>query len=74
MYVDDFKLAGPAANLKKGRELIGKGKDKLDIGEAGPLDLNLGCKHEREEITVNGRPIVKITYNMEDYFRSIVED
>ena len=54
--------------------MIAEGKDKLDIDKSGPLDLYLGCKHEREEITVNGRSVVKITYNMQDYFRSIVED
>ena len=74
VYVDDFKLAGPSANLKIGWRLIAEGKDKLDIDKAIPLDLYLGCKHEREEITVNGRSVVKRTYNMEDYFKSIVED
>ena len=36
--------------------------------------MYLGCKHEREEKLVNGKPVVTMTYNMEDYFRSIVED
>ena len=44
IYVDDFKLSGPAANLAKGWELI---KDAVDMGDPEPAGLFLGCTHER---------------------------
>ena len=43
IYVDDFKMAGPAGNLQRGWEVIAKG---LKIEPPGPLGLYLGCKHE----------------------------
>ena len=43
IYVDDFKLAGPEGNLKKGWDLISSG---LKIEPPGKLGLYLGCKHE----------------------------
>ena len=63
--VDDFKLAGPAGSLKEGWELISK---YLDVEKPGGLGLYLGCKHEREEMVVDGNPSTVMRYNMEDYF------
>ena len=51
VYVDDFKLAGPARNLKIGWEMI---CDELDVEKPGGLGLYLGCKHEREKKIVDG--------------------
>jgi len=42
IYVDDFKLAGPTENLAEAWELL---KTKITIGETGPVDTYLGCKH-----------------------------
>ncbi len=43
VYVDDFKLSGPQANLVKGWDLIRKG---IATDAPHPMDLFLGCKHE----------------------------
>ena len=71
LYFDDFKLAGPAPNLKIGWEMI---CDELDVEKPGGLGLYLGCKHEKEKKIVDGRTVTSLTYNMEDYFASIVRD
>ena len=42
IYVDDFKLAGPTENLKKGWETI---SSKVDIGSPEPYDRYFGCLH-----------------------------
>ena len=43
MYVDDFKLSGPTANLKKGWELI---RSKIKTEDPTPLGRYLGCDHK----------------------------
>ena len=72
MYVDDFKLSGPAEHLKEGWELIAKG---LKIEAPGPIGLYLGCKHEESMKTLpdTGRQVRVMEYNMEEFLRSCVE-
>jgi len=70
-YVDDFKLAGPLANLKEGWQLI---SSQMDVGGPGGLGLHLGCKHEITKTTVDGNPVTVIEWSMEDYFSAIVKD
>eukprot|EP00972_Heterocapsa_arctica_P112592 16432675-Heterocapsa_arctica.AAC.1 len=43
IYVDDFKLAGPTCNLKKGWSLLMEG---LTIEPPTPVGVYLGCGHE----------------------------
>ena len=45
VYVDDFKMAGPSSNLKKGWELIGS---VLDMDTAEALGRYFGCEHFEE--------------------------
>jgi hypothetical protein len=71
VYVDDFKLAGPKENLTRGWELVTGG---LDVDEPEEINLYLGCKHERGTKIINGRTVVSMTYNMEDYFTAIFDD
>ena len=71
VYVDTFKLAGPASNLKEGWAFISK---YLDVEKPGGLGLYLGCKHEREETAVDGNPVTVMRYNMEAHFSAIVKD
>jgi hypothetical protein len=47
VYVDDFKLAGPTANLEQGWKLITK---FLELDPPQPLNLYLGCIHEKKDI------------------------
>ena len=42
VYVDDFKMAGPKANMKRGWELI---SSKIDMDTPSPIGRYLGCEH-----------------------------
>ena len=42
VYVDDFKMAGPKANMQKGWELI---SSKIDMDSPSPIGRYLGCEH-----------------------------
>jgi len=45
--------------------------EDIDIEEPREVGLFLGCKHELEEVVLpNGTIAKKMTYNMEDFFRS----
>ncbi len=71
IYVDDFKLAGPTCNLKRGWSLLQKG---LTIEAPTPVGVYLGCGHEVGQIkTVGGTTAQTVTYNMEDFLTSCVE-
>jgi hypothetical protein len=43
VYVDDFKLSGPAANLEKGWAMI---RQLIKTDAPSPLGLFLGCRHD----------------------------
>ena len=47
VYVDDFKLAGPAKNLEKGWGML---RSNLDLDPPTPLGTYLGCGHQDIEI------------------------
>ena len=61
VYVDDFKLAGPAKHLAEGWKRLRKG---LDLDDPAPSGLYLGCQHER---FVQGTKGAGISYNMESF-------
>ena len=44
IYVDDFKLAGPADALEKGWALL---RTKIELEDPGPVGLYLGCQQQR---------------------------
>ena len=73
IYVDDFKLSGPADKLDRGWKLIEKG---LNIDP--PNDINgqtyLGCRQERMKVDLpgGGKATVDIK-NMEEFMRSCVQ-
>ncbi len=73
VYIDDFKLAGAAANLKTGWEMIRK-LAKTDT-PCTP-GLFLGCRHEMFMRMLPDSAIVVrgIEYNMEDFVCSSVEN
>ena len=71
IYVDDFKLSGPAENLALGWKII---KEAVDMGETEPTGLFLGCLHKRFERTrPDGTQVKGIEYDMESYLKSAVE-
>ena len=49
VYVDDFKMSGPSANLAKGWSLIREG---LLLEDPAPVDRCLGCHHAEATGTV----------------------
>ena len=57
VYVDDFMMAGPTDNMAEAWRRIGYNrKGGIDIEEPREANDFLGCKHERERITLpNGR-------------------
>ncbi len=62
VYVDDFKLAGPAGNLSEGWDLIRK---HIHMEDPTDLKLYLGCQHVESKITVDGHTHKVIEYNVE---------
>jgi len=72
VYVDDFKLAGPTANLKEGWELI---RSSIKTDEPHSLGIFLGCKHKSFEKVLPecGTKVRGVEYNMEDFLRSCVD-
>ena len=49
VYVDDFKFAGPAANMAEGWKLIRTG---IIIGEPEPIGRYCGCEHRMVNATI----------------------
>ena len=71
VYVDDFKMAGPAGSLSEGWKLIRQG---LTMEEPEKLGVFLGCNHVRQEVKLaDGRTAVQMRYEMESFMRSCVE-
>ena len=54
VYVDDFNMAGPKGNLKKGWELL---RTKLEIEPETGLGLYLGCNQIKGTATLGGVPV-----------------
>jgi len=46
VYADDFKMAGPTANLEKAWKSI---RDAVNIGDPEPYDCYFGCMHREFE-------------------------
>jgi hypothetical protein len=72
VYINDFKLSGPSANLKKGWAMIHK---LVKTGMPSTLGFFLGCRHDTFTRTLPDSDVVArgIDYNMEDFLRSSVE-
>ena len=68
VYVDDFKMAGPKNNLKKGWEWL---RENLIIEPETGLDLYLGCNQSKG--TVVGHKVTTVTCDMEQFLRSCVD-
>ena len=52
VYVDDFKLSGPKANLAKGWQLI---RSKINMEDAAPIKRYLGFEHVTVQYSVSGQ-------------------
>ena len=70
IYVDDFKLSGPAENLAKGWALL---KKVIDLDKPTPAGLYLGCQQQREVITTpSGSTRTCMIYNMENFMEQCI--
>jgi len=70
VYVDDFKMAGPAGNLEKGWQTITSGIKLVGIG---PVSTYLGCEHATFSGHVDAKPVLGIQYKMQPFMESCVE-
>ena len=52
VYVDDFKLAGPRANLSAGWKRL---RISLNLEDPALVHLYLGCVHEAREATTENK-------------------
>ena len=73
VYVDDFRLSGPKANLAKVWARLRSGTDALTLDDPKPPDRELGCYHRRFETVVNGSPVRAMEYDMREFMRSSVD-
>ena len=64
VYVDDFKMAGPKANVPVGWELMRRG---LRMEDPAPMGLCLGCLHHESTDTLSGVPVRRVSYDMETF-------
>jgi hypothetical protein len=71
VYVDDFKLAGPTANLAQGWSLI---RSKIKTEDPEPVSHYLGCTHKASAVQMPDGTVVKIMeYDMQGFLESSVE-
>ncbi len=71
VYVDDFKLSGPAENLAKGWALLRK---DLHIDKETGHGQYLGCGHESGTFSMPaGSKATSVSYNMESFWDSCVQ-
>eukprot|EP00972_Heterocapsa_arctica_P101312 14932098-Heterocapsa_arctica.AAC.1 len=64
VYVDDFKLSGPAKNMIKGWSLI---RHSIKTDESQPVNKCLGCHHTMVDTNVKGKTVRQMIYNMEPF-------
>jgi hypothetical protein len=70
LYVDDFLLSGPKANLDQAWSLI---RGVVKLGKQGPLAQFLGCGHIVKPAPLPGDPQrVEISYDMRKYLEQSI--
>ena len=78
VYVDDFKLSGPALELPKVWHKIQNPSDQntpgLTIDKPAKVDRYLGCRHVIDTTVspITGKDVTSMTYDMEPFFRECV--
>ncbi len=71
VYVDDFKLAGPSANLAEGWNLI---RSHIKTEDPEPVTHYLGCTHRASAVKMPDGTVVKtMEYDMQGFSESSVE-
>ena len=69
--MEDFKLAGPTANLAEGWHLIRSG---IRTEEPGDLGLYLSCHHQQStrQLPISGKTVRVMEYDMQDFLVACV--
>ena len=71
VYVDDFKMAGPAGNLAEGWALV---RSVIKTEDPKPIDRCLGCKHVRTDGKLpNGHKVTFCTWDMQSSLRAALD-
>ena len=70
VYVDDFKMAGPAEHMAKGWDLI---RQKVKLEKPSQMGLCLGCHHAPFEKVYDGAKVRGVRYDMENSLLEAVE-
>ena len=70
VYVDDFKMGGPAGEaMKEGWELIRSG---ITMDDPTPVGQCLGCKHVVSEHVIDGKKVRAMEYGVCDFMKKSV--
>ena len=69
VYVDDFKMSGPAKNMPKGWQLVREGIKTDAPQSAGKC---LGCDHKVKSVNHKGRMVTQIEYDMQGFMEQCV--
>ena len=77
VYVDDFKMSGPAANVDEMFRLLpepGKNTKAITMDDPTPSARFLGCDHvfSSKVSPISGKMVNAIEYNMSDFLKSCV--
>ena len=81
MYVDDFLLSGPAANMDKGWQLIrwGKGQPRdqekavIKMEEPTPIGKYLGAEHIVKPGQRDGKPTQQCFWDMSGFMQQCID-
>ena len=71
VYVDDFKLAGPRANLSAGWTLL---RQRINMEDPGPVSHFLGCTHRTARCRLStGAEVRVMIYDLESFMKACVD-
>ena len=70
VYVDDFKMSGPAKNIPKGWDII---RANIKTDDPQPPGKCLGCNHIIRSVTLDNKTVKQMVYDMEPFMVSCVD-
>ena len=71
VYVDDFKMAGPSANLAAGWSLI---RSKIKMDDPTNMEHFLGCTHRSGHAKLDSGVVVRtMTYDMQCFLEACLD-
>jgi hypothetical protein len=70
VFVDDFKIAGPAAAIRPAWEALSK---HVEMSGPKPIEKFLGCFHRWGTDTIDGKTVRTVQYDMCDFMQSCLK-